>query len=833
MFQRAVAIGTHFTPVDGKTTLRHPRADGPDRHLWRPSGGSAPGRHCSGDDPRWARLSLLALLAVGAIIPLGVLSGGAALATQRSVPGASTPAPACSLPGSAEDLSQSLDGRVSGCWLVGAQAPGVDDVGLAVVTPPPPVGAAALGPHVTVEISPASGPPGTHVALSGTVSVPLPASGVTQFANVCFDGCGGLTESGVALHWLTKPGGRVAQRFRASVFVPESPWLVDGRAHGLVSGTYEIGVQCAGEEVGGCGLGAAQGSAPFHLEVAHPKPCPTIAACSSLRLVPDSAPPGSAVGVSGTAPLSQIIGQPFGYGLVDVGPSTATTGDETVVAREQFRVLIDTAWSDISWTKPLVLSPTGPPPGPVTADASAPGDVAWCDPTGSIELVSAKTGAEISTVPTTTVRAARLAPGLKLFASPPPAVPSCSSVLASPSNPTTYYAVFEAALPEGAPPVYQVGLVTTDSGRSWQEVPTPSGSAQGLISGFELGARGSVEALFAPSGPGAVPGATATGTTPGGRASGGKGSVRAAELAESSAAPGAPFRPASLTCPASGPCLLLGPYAPGNCAMNENFQQLLVMRDGRFVAGGDSPLPAAPDSCAPSSLAATGPSTALVVNSQSQFPLVETTDGGRSFVPVALPPLRLVGSGGPTVLGQGASFEASGAGLVLLQSGALLATTGGGPDVTLAGGSGSGPASGHWELLVPHATRWCTTAKVAVTSSTLARPPAGDTGAEHPSPAPPFLEGFVPVLGGCGGPRRATAIRERRAPRSSRARRSPRSPAPPADPAVPAGGRGPRGRWVPAGPQAPAVPQVSAVPSQEGRQVETALYFPYICCRPA
>ncbi|HTX01863.1 MAG TPA: hypothetical protein VMD59_23975 [Acidimicrobiales bacterium] len=703
----------------------------------------------------------LASSIVVAIVPIGLLSPGASLhpartAAMRSRPGASTTATArraasaaaCSSPGSSDlrgPLTQSLDGHVSGCWLVGAQAPGVDDVGLGVTTPPLAVSTPALGPSVTVSLTPSSGAPGSRVTLRARVSVPLPASGVTQFADVCFDSCDGLTESGVALHWLTKPGGRVAQRFTATVLVPDAPWLVNGTPHGLVSGTYEIGVQCAGEEVGGCALGAAQGSAAFRLVVPRPQPCPTLSVCSSLHLTPVAAPPGTSVTVSGTAPLAQIIGQPFGYGLFDVGPNSGASGHgQVVVARQLFHVTADPPWSGISSTVPLSYSPAGPPPGPIAADGAVPGEVAWCDPSGSIELVSAKTGTATSTaasaptIPTLPARAARLSDGMKLFSEMPRLAPSCTSVLPSPSSAATFYAVFDAAGPQGAPPVEQVGLVTTDSGRSWGEVPAPAGSQPDLISGFELGPRDSVEALFAPASP-AAPG----GSGSGGSGSGAAGRYRAPELVEASPAPGAPFRPASLNCPARGACLLLGPYSPGNCAMNENLQQLIVQQGGRLVEGGSSPLQVAPDTCAPSALAGTGASSALVVDSQSQFPLLETSDGGGSFVPVALPLLRLAGSGGPSVLGQGASYSVSGAGLVLLPSGALLATTSGLPDATLAAGSGSGPVSGHWELLAPHATRWCTTANAPVTSSAPSHPSTGG----HPGrSAAPFLVGFVPLL---------------------------------------------------------------------------------------
>jgi hypothetical protein len=142
-----------------------------------------------------------------------------------------------------------------------------------------------------------------------------------------------------------------------------------------------------------------------------------------------------------------------------------------------------------------------------------------------------------------------------------------------------------------------------------------------------------------------------------------------------------------LACPASGPCLQLGATAWARCAAIGSYQELL--RSAPYARGWTlSPTVDWPNGCAQAALVATGQRTALLVNSLSQFPLSETTDGGLRWVDIDV----------PTFQGRGylPGTYASG-GLTLLPSGALLDSGDGGP----------------WRLLSARANGWCTVTGVS------------------------------------------------------------------------------------------------------------------------
>jgi len=639
---------------------------------------------------------------------MGPAPTAAAPATPE--PSAASPQPACSRPESSyAQLSQSLSGQVSGCWLVGPHAPGVYSVGLSGFLGPLPSGP-ALGPKIAVSLSQASGAPGTEVTLRGRLSTPVPARLATTTANICFDGCDGLEELGVTLHWAAPAtrGGDLSA-FSATALVPDAPWFVAYRAHGLLTGAYPIGISCAGREVPRCGLHAAQGSAVFHLVVTHPEPCSAAGSCSGLRLSPAQGQPGTAVRVRGNAPITTIIAGPspsaFGYTLSVASPPHNPTAQPTGVtnpipdgkqldlAPTPFKVLPARPWSSLPSTRPVQVQLTGPEPGPVSADVASPTLVASCG-TGLVNLASASTGAALTTVPTSEVATVKLGGGFSLW--PPPTKsrpPTCTDVLVAPGHPVTYYTAFQASGPE-AQPIAEIGLVSTDAGQTWHVVPAPTGSSLGNLSGFELQPSGAVAALFTPAGE--APGLP--------------------ELVEQTTDSGAHWKPAGLRCPQRGACLLLGPYAPGNCAMNGTYQQLLVhARTGTFEPAGTA-WPGPVGACNQGELAATSGQGALVVNSGSPFLLLYTSNSGRSFSDVAIPPLAVPNGGGTAPLGWGGSFNAGNGGLVLLPDGALLETTGQGPPTAPKSGAparvGVSNGAQWWHLLEPGASRWCTLAPV-------------------------------------------------------------------------------------------------------------------------
>ncbi len=646
-------------------------------------------------------------------------SAASGSAAHRSSPAASTApaAPACAHPSSsAALLTETAGGAVRGCWLVGVHPVGAYTVALSGA-PGGWLGGAAVGQGASVTLSPPSGRPGAAVTIDGRLSAPIPANQAQATADVCFDGCQGLVDDAAPVRWQHGtpgvPAGMV-ERFSTVAHVPLAPFFVGVRLHGLVSGTYPIGVGCLGPTTSGCALHPAQGSAPFRLAVPHPIPCRPVGTCTALHLSPASGPPGTAVAVTGFAPLTLLTeNEPFGYQL-SVHPAAAGAGSagagsagegsagqaaggtSLTLAPTRFQVTAPMSWSSVARTRPVRSETTGPAPGPISQDQADPAMVARCVP-GAVDLVSVATGAVVGRVPTAGVAAATLPGHLHWWpggpAGPGRPAAACVDVLAAggpgggPGGaaggaPGVVLAAFTAAPPEGAPPVYDVAVASTDGGRTWRALPVPAGAGPGTFSGFAAAPDHAVVARFSSSGASGSP----------------------VELEERST-DGLHWHPASVGCPAVGPCLRLGPYAPGNCAMNGTFQDLLTsgITPGRLAPiTGDWPAPL--DACGPGQLVATSPTSALVVQSTSPFLVTATTDGGRRFVDVGLPPLTVPNGTAP--LGQGGSFPAgNGGGLLLLPDGSLLETTGTLP--ALAGQQAARPAAAAWHLLRPGATAWC------------------------------------------------------------------------------------------------------------------------------
>jgi hypothetical protein len=107
-------------------------------------------------------------------------------------------------------------------------------------------------------------------------------------------------------------------------------------------------------------------------------------------------------------------------------------------------------------------------------------------------------------------------------------------------------------------------------------------------------------------------------------------------LAELSSAGGRIWRPGALGCPPAGPCLILGPYLPGDCAKGTAWQPLLRSMDGG-VRWLQPPLPDRVQPCSAAQLLAISAQDALLVNSSSPFPLTRTTNGGATWEDIALP----------------------------------------------------------------------------------------------------------------------------------------------------------------------------------------------------
>ena len=93
---------------------------------------------------------------------------------------------------------------------------------------------------------------------------------------------------------------------------------------------------------------------------------------------------------------------------------------------------------------------------------------------------------------------------------------------------------------------------------------------------------------------------------------------------EVSSADGQSWRKAPLGCPPAGPCVTFGPYQPGNCAMNGSMQTLLGSRDdGAGWTTYDFPYPV--QACGEAELVPTSPSTELLVDSTSTYPVLRAS----------------------------------------------------------------------------------------------------------------------------------------------------------------------------------------------------------------
>jgi hypothetical protein len=258
-------------------------------------------------------------------------------------------------------------------------------------------------------------------------------------------------------------------------------------------------------------------------------------------------------------------------------------------------------------------------------------------------------------------------------------VPACSSVMLDPLHPATAYAGFPGAPNGVAPPLALAGLYTTDSGASWHMVPVPKGSTYGDFGGF-VAAGASVAALFA------NPHTDAQNiTTP------------MPLRVEVTSNGGRTWSPSTLGCPRMGPCVIFGPYAWGNCAMNGSPQAILLgapsSSAGTPVRWVDTTWATTVNSCWSQQLAAASAHDVFLLDPSSQYALLESKDSGETWIDVSLPPIR-----GQSVSALGPSSSDS---VVLAPDGSLYA----------AAVNQSGTSQQLYRLM-PKATAWCVVPKV-------------------------------------------------------------------------------------------------------------------------
>jgi hypothetical protein len=367
--------------------------------------------------------------------------------------------------------------------------------------------------------------------------------------------------------------------------------------------------------------------------------------------------PGDCVRVSGYIPLTSDTGAPVvlkGRARGNV-VSFNRAQEWANIGSAALRVLRPPVWTSLPTRPALWTEQAGIPP--FTISPADPSTVGYCS--GGDTVVSGPGGI-------TSFSVAGAAPVLRRLGFAELGPFACTT--ATPIR-SSVVAVFNvASAREGGPPFEYVALSTPDSGASWTAVQVPAGSAAALFGGLRGGPGGELEAVFAPRVTPRVPEPSFPGP--------------AGTPLVDATTDGVSWHQLPLACPASGPCLQLGAAAWARCAAIGSYQE--VLRSAPYGRGWTlSPTVDWPNGCAQAAVVAAGQRTALLVNSLSQFPLSETTDGG----------LRWVDIGVPTVHGHGYLQGTYGpGGLTLLPSGALLDSGDGGP----------------WRLLSARANRWCT-----------------------------------------------------------------------------------------------------------------------------
>lgn len=570
-------------------------------------------------------------------------------------------------PQSGSALQQSVTGRFSECLQVGGVPGGDYAIVLEqVLSPPTDVAPASPAmPGLQLTASPASGPPGTAVTVTGTLTTPLsPRPGGVS---LCWDGCpGGLSDTGETLDWLSPT------TFRTTMVVPQAPWVraYPPRVVPLASGTYSIGVQCL-QEAHACGLGGAEATTSFRLDVPAadaPTWCRTADSCAQLTVSPAHALPGDDITVTGFAPVASIgaNGQPYAYQLQvipasAVGPTVQFQSlgkAEATLAYFGFGALTVTdpptfaSINTASWRAQAIDGSQ-----PITANPAMPVTTAWCKG-GAIEIDA---DGRTSTVPTG--KAAEAA--LTAMGFPPPPGESNTELTCDTlallgngiAGAPAVVAGFGVEPPDQEPLYADVALLTRDGGKSWTPLPTPRAVRPDSFGGFRY-VGDAVTALFTPSGT----------TDP-------------APAVETSSDAGRSWRATNLACPASGPCITFGSFQPGNCAKDGGYQSVIASADGGHewaVASLDENLHA----CWPAQLLTAADGSEVLVDSSSTFTVERTTDGGRTWADIDIPPVpdRPVGDG----------YDGA---VIGLPGGALLAMN---QDIARV-----------WMLLRPGATTWC------------------------------------------------------------------------------------------------------------------------------
>ena len=481
---------------------------------------------------------------------------------------------------------------------VGASLTGVLLLAAGFGAAPPAAAAGHSATHgITLHLSPDSGPPGTKVTLSGVE--PAAAANPQQFGNIDFGGFpNGLSISASSITWSKSHPGAFVTHFT----VPEVPWLSPHGEATLKAGPYTVGIQCFGVVEEGCGLRPDAASTTFHLT----GPIPVSYRTPTLSLSPAAARPGETVSVHGWAPLTNIIGIPFGYSLVfaangqtsDYGSfgsvQQAANGDLSgtiripAIAPPLGTVGPTAGHMELQYVFTDLVTPNKKGAGFVTLDPApfkiaAPltwdavkhqkrvidltsnqnmGVVQGAAVAGGHPVVAQggdlwrRVGSRWQTVPTAGVRPVIKRVGLAVYGEGN----GVSAVVASPGHPADLFiSLWAGKAKEGIPPALNTGLYTEDGGGVWHLAPPPHGMTVHDFGGFSVVGR----AVWAWWQNGS--------------------SIRTTETLNG----GATWQTMPARCPGVGTCVMLGPVPPvGYGQMVTQTEALVTARGGRWVSVG-------------------------------------------------------------------------------------------------------------------------------------------------------------------------------------------------------------------------------------------------------
>ncbi len=574
-----------------------------------------------------------------------------------------------------------------------------------------------------LKVPPGTVHPGERITVTGYMpgaTPPSASAAAYSSATLCFGGCSaGLLEQAVPIHWSAS----IKDQFTMTLYVPATAWLTPSGTQPLEDGTYRLSAQCV-ISAPGCGTRPGQVSTVVHLASVSYKPCPKTA-CGEISLSATSAAPGNLVHFHGWAPLNEIIGTPFPYNLVMEsgspgsrfvvtvpskgsgaqspgtqvasvqqalngtfsgslripavlsGSQTVTPGSYTLALQASFtagsftdvtlaptalQVSANQTWASLGPLAPIAATWSANlfPPS-VSALAQTSSQIVAC--VNQQILLSTDGGQHWAQIPDTAVisLAAKTAYPLAIVPAGTNTAP-CTSVQLDPTHPDTIYATFaaESAQYKSIPPIFTVGYVTTNLGQTWRAVPPPSGYSLGDSGGFQADGAKTLALFDSSNTQSGLPVAQVQ-TTDGGLI----------------------WTSGQATCPALGPCLRFGAAPAQTGGMGVGYAQSL-----QWSANGGSTWqsPAWPSQVilnqGPSQLVALSSSRALLLSGASQYPVRLTTDGGRLWQNIALPPV-------PNAQNGAAGLSDA----VILPNGSLLAQD---------------PNTQSWILLPAGQSAWCT-----------------------------------------------------------------------------------------------------------------------------